>query len=246
MEHSFNVQFAQKYGIEEAIIVHNFYFWLRKNIANEKHLHNGRYWTYNSNNAFTQLFPYINKTKIFRVLKHLEECDIILKDNFNTSVWDKTLWYSFSDHGLCELYAFGYDVTDFGKMNHRDNQSETTIPYNKHTDNNKEKEIDKSISKKDELFEQCWLNYRRKGSKKKSLEQWNKLSNEEKEQVNKHIVAYVESVSDVKYQKDFERYLRDKCFLNVVYKDGKTIFDSETATEPHKDDKLIVNGILYR
>lgn len=151
MEHSFNVQFAQKYGIEEAIIVHNFYFWLRKNIANEKHLHNGRYWTYNSNNAFTKLFPYINKTKIFRVLKHLEECDIILKDNFNTNVWDKTLWYSFSDHGLYELYAFGYDVTDFGKMNHRDNQSETTIPYSKQTDSitdNKEKEDNKLSSKK--------------------------------------------------------------------------------------------------
>jgi hypothetical protein len=153
MEHSFNVQFAQKYGIEEAIIVHNFYFWLRKNIANEKHLHNGRYWTYNSNNAFTKLFPYINKTKIFRVLKHLEECDIILKDNFNTNVWDKTLWYSFSDHGLYELYAFGYDVTDFGKMNHRDNQSETTIPYSKQTDSitdNKEKEDNKLSSQKKE------------------------------------------------------------------------------------------------
>ena len=153
MEHSFNVQFAQKYGIEEAIIVHNFYFWLRKNIANEKHLHNGRYWTYNSNNAFTKLFPYINKTKIFRVLKHLEECDIILKDNFNTNVWDKTLWYSFSDHGLYELYAFGYDVTDFGKMNHRNNQSETTIPYSKQTDNitdNKEKEDNKLSSQKKE------------------------------------------------------------------------------------------------
>lgn len=160
MEHSFNVQFAQKYGIEEAIIVQNFYFWLRKNIANEKHLHNGRYWTYNSNNAFTQLFPYINKTKIFRVLKHLEECDIILKDNFNTSVWDKTLWYSFSDHGLCELYAFGYDVTDFGKMNHRDSQSETTIPYSKHTDNiinNKEKEDNKLSSQKKFNFKQALL-----------------------------------------------------------------------------------------
>lgn len=160
MEHSFNVQFAQKYGIEEAIIVHNFYFWLRKNIANEKHLHNGRYWTYNSNNAFTKLFPYINKTKIFRVLKHLEECDIILKDNFNTNVWDKTLWYSFSDHGLYELYAFGYDVTDFGKMNHRDNQSETTIPYSKQTDSitdKKEKEDNKLSSQKKFCFKQALL-----------------------------------------------------------------------------------------
>lgn len=129
-------------------------------------------------------------------------------------------------------------------------KNEYPLSKNEHNniniDNVKEKEIDKSISKKDELFEQCWLNYRRKGSKKKSLEQWKKLSNEEKEQTKKHILAYIESVSDVKYQKDFERYLRDKCFLNVVYKDGRTIFDTETNDEPQKDDKLIVNGVIYR
>lgn len=152
MEHSFNVQFAQKYGIEEAIIVHNFYFWIRKNIANNKHLHNGRHWTYNSNNAFCLLFPYINKTKIFRVLKNLCDENIILKDNFNANVWDKTLWYAFSDKGIAELSDCGYDVIDFVKMNHRDSHSETTIPYNKLTDIKTDiKEIDdKSSTKKDE------------------------------------------------------------------------------------------------
>ena len=73
-----------------------------------------------------------------------------------------------------------------------------------------------------------------------------KLTPEEQEQVLNHIPAYVESVSDVKYQKDFERYLRDKCFLNVVYKDGITIFDSEMPNEPQKKDKIIVNGVIYR
>lgn len=95
-------------------------------------------------------------------------------------------------------------------------------------------------------FEECWKLYRRKGSKKKSLEQWLKLTSEEQEQVLKHIPAYVESVSDVKFQKDFCRYLRDKCFLNVVYKDGNAIFDAETPDEPQKEDKLIVNGVIYR
>lgn len=146
MEHSLNVQFAQKYGIEEAIIVHNFYFWLRKNIANEKHLHNGRYWAYNSNNAFTKLFPYINRTKIFRVLKHLEEEGILLKDCFNKDARDRTLWYAFSDSGIEILNFFGYDMVDF-KMANCIVQNETTIPDNKHTDNNKEKE-DKSSKKK--------------------------------------------------------------------------------------------------
>lgn len=95
-------------------------------------------------------------------------------------------------------------------------------------------------------FEECWRLYRRKGSKKKSLEQWRKLTPNEQEQALKHIPAYVESVSDVKYQKDFCRYLRDKCFLNVVYKDGITIFDSEMPNEPQKEDKLVVNGVIYR
>jgi hypothetical protein len=98
----------------------------------------------------------------------------------------------------------------------------------------------------DPRFEDLWRAYRRKGSKKKALEQWQKLTHEEQEQALKHIPAYVESVSDVKFQKDFCRYLRDKCFLNVVYKDGITIFDSEMPNEPQKEDKLVVNGVIYR
>lgn len=95
-------------------------------------------------------------------------------------------------------------------------------------------------------FEECWKLYRRKGSKKKSLEQWRKLTTEEQEQVYNHIPAYVDSVSDVKYQKDFERYLRDKVFNNVVYKDGRTIFDMEDEKPTTEDDKLIINGQIYR
>ena len=117
---------------------------------------------------------------------------------------------------------------------------------NKQKKDNKEKEINKSISEKDEAFEQCWLAYRRKGSKAKAYKEWEKLTANDKLQAGKHIRYYVESATDVKYQKDFERYLRDKCFLNVVYKDGKIIFDIETPNEPQKEDKLIVNGVIYR
>lgn len=95
-------------------------------------------------------------------------------------------------------------------------------------------------------FEECWKLYRRKGSKKKSLEQWLKLTPEEQGQVLNHIPAYVESVSDIKFQKDFCRYLRDKCFLNVVYKDGKTIFDVENKDDVSSDNKLIIGGTVYR
>jgi hypothetical protein len=95
------------------------------------------------------------------------------------------------------------------------------------------------------MFLSCWIAYRRKGSKKKAYEQWSKLTEEEQLKAQEHIKAYVESVSDIRYQKDFERYLRDKCFLNVVYKDGRTLFDCE-GIEEEKSDACVVNGQIYR
>lgn len=111
---------------------------------------------------------------------------------------------------------------------------------------NNEKKVE-SIEKQDNtLFLSCWIAYRRKGSKKKAYEQWLKLTEEEQLKAQEHIKAYVESVSDIKYQKDFERYLRDKCFLNVVYKDGRTLFDCENETTTTGDDKLVIDGTIYR
>ena len=36
MEHSFNVELASIYGIEEAILIQNLFFWINKNVANNK------------------------------------------------------------------------------------------------------------------------------------------------------------------------------------------------------------------
>ena len=94
-------------------------------------------------------------------------------------------------------------------------------------DNKEKKDKEKSLSKKDatdELFEQCWLAYKRKGSKKSSKAYWDKLSNDEKQKVLSHIKAYTSS-RELQFQKDFERYLRDKIFTTVVFKDNRVIFD---------------------
>lgn len=155
MEHHFNVEFAQLYGIEEAIIVHNLYFWIVKNIANNAHIYNGRYWTYNSNNALAALFPYINKTKICRVMAHLESENIILKDNFNKDSRDRTLWYSFSDEGIKVLNNCGYNIFKMTKCTVQNElckiQNEPPLPYNKQTDSKQKEEKDKSFSKKDDI-----------------------------------------------------------------------------------------------
>lgn len=80
------------------------------------------------------------------------------------------------------------------------------------------------------LFEQCWIAYKRKGSKKKALEQWIKMKDEDKELVLRHIQMYVGS-RDLCYQKDFERYLRDNTFKEIIIKGNAVVFD------PSKNDK---------
>lgn len=96
-------------------------------------------------------------------------------------------------------------------------------------DNNKE-ERDKSLSKKDDLFEKCWIAYRRKGQKCKAKPYWNKLTEEEKQRVLPHIKVYV-TVKDLSFQKDFERYLRDKFFDTIIVKGNDIVYDPTCQTE---------------
>lgn len=177
MEHRFNVQFAKDYGIEEAILIENLYFWIAKNVANEKHKYEGRYWTYNSAKAFAELFPYINETKIYRVLSHLEDVEFIIKGKFSQDKHDRTNWYSFSDKGLFLLLTEKYDTSNFsdtfqnGDMDFANLQNGTCknancIIINK-TDSKQQienKKEDTNVSPKKEMLDyqaivDCWNEY---------------------------------------------------------------------------------------
>lgn len=156
MEHQFCIELASAYGIEEAIIIHNLYFWIKKNVANESNFHAGRYWTYNSSKAFSVLFPYMTESKIYRVLKSLEEKGLIVKGNYNDTKYDRTTWYSLSDKCINELSALKYNTDgfaktisqnkekDFSKMQNAICESDKPIPYSKQTDSNTDsKQVEK-------------------------------------------------------------------------------------------------------
>ena len=108
--------------------------------------------------------------------------------------------------------------------------SEESSPDNNSSISKEKKERDKSLSKKDELFEECWEAYRRKGSKANAKPYWKKFTEEEKNRVLPHIKAYV-SVRDIAFQKDFERYLKDKIFETVVVKGKDIVYDPSQGTE---------------
>lgn len=197
MEHYFNIDIARDFGVEEAILLHNFYFWISKNAANDKHLHDGLYWFYNSKKAFVELFPYMNETKIFRVIKHLEEQEIIVKGNYSKDKWDKTNWYALSLKGLEYMKENGYkmdvfsrmvqnDMFDGCKMNDGVLQNEQSIlinSTNSNTNSNKEEDTNVSPKKNDyQSIVDCWNEYN--GQK---LGKVTKLTNKRKKSIKKQL-----------------------------------------------------------
>ena len=125
MEHSFNIELAKEYGILEAILLKNIWFWIEKNRANEKNFYDGTYWTYNSTRAFNELFPYASESSIKRALKSLQEKGIIKTGNYNKSSYDRTLWYAFTDLGESIVSNRQMEVN---KSSNGNEQNGLTIP----------------------------------------------------------------------------------------------------------------------
>lgn len=98
--YQFDIEIATEFGVDEAIMIYNLAYWIRHNEANGLHYHDGRTWTFNSVEAFTKLFPFWSRGQIRRILKSLEDKDVILTGNYNPSAYDRRMWYAFTDSFL--------------------------------------------------------------------------------------------------------------------------------------------------
>lgn len=91
---NFNTNIAKLVGTDSAIIYSNIEYWVCKNKANERHFYDGRYWTYNSIKAFSEMFDYLSVKQIRNCLDKLEKSNLIIKGNYNQSSYDRTTWYA--------------------------------------------------------------------------------------------------------------------------------------------------------
>lgn len=92
--HSFRIDFAKQFGLEEAILLNHFAFWMDKNEANSRNFQEGRYWTYSSFTGLNKLFPYMSNSTLKRKIKNLQELGILLVGKFNTDASGVSNWYS--------------------------------------------------------------------------------------------------------------------------------------------------------
>lgn len=93
--HIFDVEEAIEYGVVEAIVIQYFRFFIKMNRANNHNFYDGRTWTYNSNKAFLEYWPYLTAGQIRAVLERLKKMNVIMTGNYNANRLDQTLWYAF-------------------------------------------------------------------------------------------------------------------------------------------------------
>ena len=149
MFYAFDGEAAEKYGVDEAILLYHIAYWVYINEAMEKNFLNGRYWTYNSGKAFERLFPYWKDRQIRNKLQHMVDEGLILKGTFGDNRYDHTCWYTLSDKGksICQNWTF--DWTKFTNQSDKNDQSYNTTTNNidsdtyYNTDNKPYKDIEK-------------------------------------------------------------------------------------------------------
>ena len=108
MIHVFDTDVAEKYGVNAAIILQNIAFWIKQNEANKTNFYDGNYWTFNSNRAYCELFPYMSKRQIETAFKKLIDDGVLITGNYNKLAYDRTLWYALTQKGKC--------ISHFGGM----------------------------------------------------------------------------------------------------------------------------------
>ena len=128
MDYSFNGEIAAMYGVDEAVFIHNLYWWIRKNEANGRHYYDGRNWTYNSMRAFSELFPFWTQRQLRRIIRNLSDNGVIYIGNYNAAGFDRTQWYAL-DETVYSIYSNG--LTHLTETSNPFDQTVTPIPDSK-------------------------------------------------------------------------------------------------------------------
>lgn len=147
-EHHFHVAAAVEVGVNAAIILEQFDFWITKNRANNRHYYDGRYWTYNSNKAFAQMYPYLSPKLIRTALKRLEDGGYVVVGDYNEDRMVRPKWYSITDKGYELLYGQQFP-NGYNELPHGANRAApegNSHIYNSYSFNNSSSSINKGES----------------------------------------------------------------------------------------------------
>ena len=148
MEHSFNIDLAKEIGIVPTILLKHIYFWVEKNRANGKNIHDGKAWTYNSIKAFEIIFSYLTVKQIRYALEKLKDCDLIETATLSEDTRDRTLWYTVTEKGEAKIIGSAFSKIGKTDLPNSENLARDYGTFNINTD------INTDIRNKEEMYKE--------------------------------------------------------------------------------------------
>ena len=138
-DHSFNINVAEYFrSVEKAILLKEFYGWIKINKDSKRNIHYGEAWTYNSAEALNDKFRYMHPKSIWRWINELSIDGLVCINRFNEKRYDKTNWYAINWAAyvaICEGKSELIDeyISHFKKFQKLvfDSQNEKSISQNK-------------------------------------------------------------------------------------------------------------------
>ena len=149
----------------------------------------------------------LTKNSILTAIKELEDVGLILKESNSIGNVNlpNTFTVNFNTPVVQEMHGGGAGDERGGGAGDAPTKE---IVLNKIT---KEKDTRTGI-KNEELFNRFWEEYNKKTEKQLTIKMWNKLSPKQQEKAVSNIHAYINSLSDKKYQKKPSNYLAHGTF----------------------------------
>ena len=196
---------AKVFGLEEAGFLNSIVHWYWRNRANNINFQDGRWWTYNSATAWSDVFPWWTPKQIRRIIASCREQGAIVAGCYNEDKRDRSLWYSPTDKLLNLYMVCAPSKCPNGKGTYPERENEFTqmvsplpcgthgnynTPYNppqgeaardaveqedKPKDEPKPKTRGKRSAYKPDWFDALWKIYPKKNAKIAAQKKWDAL-----------------------------------------------------------------------
>lgn len=228
MYFSFDSEVAKVVGVDGAIMLNNMYYWIAKNRANDKHYYENTYWTYNTINALTELFPFWSKKQISRILNKLIEDGYLSTGNFNKVSYDRTKWYTLTEKGYS---IFPNGEIELPKKENRIDQKGNTIPNN--IPNNINSANDDLIND-EKVVDKIWSLYPNKKGRAQAIKKIPKIISSIGES---QLIRCIERYSLECKGKDKQFILNGSTFFNGRYEDYLDCNFTDEKTENKEEIK---------
>lgn len=218
MKHIFDVDIAQRYGVNAAVLLENIGYWIKRNEANGVNFFDGTYWTFNSRRAYRQLFPYMSERQIDTAFRKLIDDGVLKTGNYNKLAYDRTLWYALTQKGESILH---FDGMERANMSNGNSQNDEPIPnINPDIKADKNTGINNNITPSgvESEFSPLWDKYPRKEGRQAALKAYTKARKDGVtaetveqgiERYNAHIKA---NKTERKYIKQGSTWFNGRCW----------------------------------